>query len=187
MQVNNQELQAFTLGWCNEVVQTAIRKAQGMSLHQSHFKIPRIDHLLGGQKQDSNGCVIARTLAEALGSPTSVSENTSVWMLGRKISPWMWQHPDYVNEFIRQFDGGGMPELDTDNSVHRHMEQERLRREATYREWQQDTRYMQAMYKGMKHEVLDVCDMPIEPVKTFDWTKELGLEGVAEVKTPETA
>lgn len=184
MQASNQELQAFTLSWCNDVVRDAIRKAQGMSLHSSHFQVPRVDRLLGGQLQDSNGCVIARTLSDALGSPTSVSEATQIWMLGRSNMPWNWDHPDYIERFIQVFDGGAMPELDVAHPAYRHLEQERLRRETRYQEWQQDTRQMQAMYKGLDHDVLSICDMPIEPLKTIDWNKEMGLEGVA---APETA
>jgi len=183
MNGSNQELQAFTLDWCNTVVADAIRKAQGMSLHRSHFEIPRITRLLGGQMQDSNGCVIARTLTEALGVSSSVSERTLLWMLGRKTEPWQWYHPEYVDAFIQRFDGGAMPELDLAHPVYKHMEQERQRREERYHEWQMDTRAMQARYKGMPAEIHDLCEIPVEPMKPIDWSKELGLEGVA---APET-
>lgn len=183
MQTSNQELQIFTLSWCNQVVADAIRKAQGMSLHRSHFEIPRVTRLQGGHTQDSSRCVIARTLTEALGSATSVSEATQVWMFGRMQDPWMWQHPEYVNEFIQRFDGGAMPELDVNHYVHQAMEQDRKRREARYNEWQRDTRGMQAQYKGLNHDVIDVCDIPMEPLKPIDWSKELGLERMA---APET-
>ena len=133
--------------------------------------------------QDSNGCVIARTLAETLGSATSVSEDTSIWMLGRGTEPWRWSHPDYIGEFINRFDGGAMPDLDVAHPVHKHMEQERLQREARYQEWQHDTRAMQSMYKGLNHDMMTICDMPVEPFKPVDWNKELGLERVA---APET-
>lgn len=183
MNVSNQELQAFTLDWCNQVVADAIRKAQGMSLHRSHFQIPRVERLRGGHMQDSSRCVIARTLAEALGSTASVSEMTQIWMLGRGEHPWGWNHPDYIDTFIQRFDGGAMPELDLAHPVHQAMEQDRLRRESRYKEWQNDTRAMQAQYKGFDHKVVDICDIPVEPMVHYDWSKELGLEGVA---APET-
>jgi hypothetical protein len=179
MHVSNEELQNFTLDWCNTVVQDAIRKAQGMSHHRGMFEIPRVQRLRGGYPGDTSRCVIAVTLADALGSPVAVSDGTAVWMLGRDREPWHWSHPHYIDEFIQRFDGEGMPELDINSELHQRLEHERKRKEKVWR-------MPKTIYKGQP-VINALCDIPTEPFVSIDWAKEIGLEGVAKAKAPETA
>lgn len=112
-----------------------------------------------------------------------MSQQTLIWMRGRHDEPWMWHHPTYINEFINRFDQKTMPELDVHNPIYNQIEQDRLRRETRYKEWQQDTRQMINAYAGCP-VIKTACDIPVEPLHHIDWNKEMGFEGVA---APETA
>lgn len=183
--VSNEELQRFTLDWCNEIVRNAIARAQQMSHHRTMFEVPRIDRLSAGVTGDSSRCVIAMTFANALGVPSQVSDHTRMWMLGRQRDSWVYDHPEYVNEFINRFDNRDMPELDVQSEEYRWRQYEMERRRKMFEE-QQKVDHYRTIYKGIPQEYkwMDVCDIPVEPLKPIDWAKELKIEGVAETETP---
>lgn len=157
-------LKERTLHWCNSVAQEIYH------ITGRHGARPSIiTELKPGFPNDPNRCVIAQTLANALGRSVIVDQRLCIVGDRRyRDRNLTMAVPTVVNMFIREFDQGRIPELDI--SMVTVFEPEPLEHPEVLK-WEEP----------VKPKVK--CDYAAYP----DWESVIGYETVAERKAPQPA